>query len=724
MWSRRAAMVVVAATVLGTVGATATTALVPTTPDASVWGVDGRVRAVVETPDAIYVGGSFTAVVGPAGQTMPRSNLAALDPRTGEPLPFAPPVNNQVHDIAVAPDGTVYAAGQFTRVGGQPRGRGAAFDPVTGGLRAWDPRANALIEAVAVAAGRVYVGGNFTQVVGAGRDRLAALTSSGALVADWSATADGVVHDIAASPDGAQLVIGGAFGAVSGVTAARRLALVDAVSGAVLPLVDRVAVEVFAVTATRDQIFAAGGGAGGHVYAVDRRTRRQQWLVLTDGDAHGVAVQNGVLYAGGHFTRWSGEPASHVVAVVPTTGRRIDWSVQVNSNLGVFTVSAFGGRVSIGGDFTRVNRRPRPHLARFSEAPDTSPPSRPGAPVASSTSSTSARLSWAAAIDDQVRDLVYRVYRDDGTAAVGEVTSAAALVTFDDIGLVPGSTHTWRVQAFDGTADGPVSGPSDPVTLDDPGYPVLIGLAARDEDADGRLDRVVAEFSSDVSCVAPCLAPWTLTAVPSGGALASVAVSGSTAVLTLTEGAGARSTAVGSLRVSLAPGPSGVLDGQGRAGRFGPTAPVDQAGPVPTRLASTPGATDDVMEPGDTFTVTFSEPIDPASVHAANVKELDPVGAGNDQLIIVGLTDGPIDLGSDGYVMPDGGTIVFAGATLTLLSGNTQVRSTIVGSCSGTACGRSGAGAKAPLTFRPEPVLTDVTGNQATGSRAQTIGPY
>ena len=130
------------------------------------------------------------------------------------------------------------------------------------------------------------------------------------------------------------------------------------------------------------------------------------------------------------------------------------------------------------------------------------------------------------------------------------------------------------------------------------------------------------------------------------------------------------------------------------------------------------------MQVGDTFTVGFSEAIDPATVHADNIKETDPVGPGNDTLIIVGLSFGGQDLGSDAYVTTDGGTIVFASATLTMLSGNTKIRSNVVGACSGTACGQTGSPVASPIVFAPEPSLADFAGNHATGSRTSTLLAY
>jgi len=245
-----------------------------------------------------------------------------------------------------------------------------------------------------------------------------------------------------------------------------------------------------------------------------------------------------------------------------------------------------------------------------------------------------------------------------------------------------------------------------------------------DNNTNGKVDQVHLTFDRPVKCTGACTSAWTLANVPSSGHLGTVSVSGQTVNLNITEGSGAANTAVGSFTVALASSASGVTDLAGHPAHFTATAPADGAAPVPTSVSSTPGSQAGVMQPGDTFTVVFSEPIDPSSVHAANVKETDPAGAGNDTLIIVGLTDSSLDLGSDAYVTTDGGTIVFADATLTLLNGNTRIRSTIVGSCSGTVCGASGHPSASPVTFRPEPALTDVAGNHATGSRTTTMLAY
>lgn len=701
-------------------------AVVPINPDSAMWGVNGRVRAVLETPDAIYIGGSFSAVVSPSGQTLPRKNLAALNPATGQPLAFAPQLNRIVLELAVSPDGsTLYAGGTFTRVGSVNRGRMAAWDTTTGSLLPYDVKADAAVEAIAVTGSTVYLGGAFTALGAVQRSRLAATDGAANVLPGFNPGADDVVHDMVVQPGSGDLVVGGLFGVLGGQPQARRMALVRMSNGAVTAMADRVPYEVYGVAATATQIFFAGAGGGGHVHAYDAASRRQQWLTLSNGDAHSVTYQNGVLYVGGHFTAVSGRPASHVAALNPATGEVRDFPIKVNSNLGVFTTSTYNGHLSVGGDFTKINGKDRSHYARFTEPLDSQPPTTPGRPTASATSPTTAQLAWSASHDDSASSILYSVFRDGASTAVGQVSSSSTgTVTFDESGMDPGSTHTWRVSASDGSNSSGLSPASDPLTLPDPGYAALTALEAFDTSANGKFDTVVASFSDDVSCASPCRSSWTLAQTPSGATLGSVSISGHQVVLNLNEGSGLPTTAVGAFTVALSPSAAGVVDGQGRQSRFPATSPADKAGPVPTDITSTNGAQNNVMEPGDTFTATFSEPIDPASVHAANVKEYDQDGAGNDMIIIVGLTDSAMDLGSDDYVTAPSGTIVFANSTLTLLSNNTKVRSTIVGSCSGSACGATGSAPDAVVTFRPEPVLSDVAGNGAVGSRTESEGIY
>jgi hypothetical protein len=83
----------------------------------------------------------------------------------------------------------------------------------------------------------------------------------------------------------------------------------------------------------------------------------------------------------------------------------------------------------------------------------------------------------------------------------------------------------------------------------DKAAPALLSLQMLDNNANGRVDRVTAGFSETLSSYTAGTAPWTLASVPSGGTLSGVSVSGTTATLTISEGAAAPDTAVGGFTV-------------------------------------------------------------------------------------------------------------------------------------------------------------------------------
>jgi hypothetical protein len=99
-------------------------------------------------------------------------------------------------------------------------------------------------------------------------------------------------------------------------------------------------------------------------------------------------------------------------------------------------------------------------------APDTTPPTDPGTPAGTSSSTSTIDLAWAASSDDESAVLTYRVFRDDPSNQVGEVSSPGTEpVAFTDRGLWPGGTHTYWVQAFDEAGNASAKVASSPVSV-------------------------------------------------------------------------------------------------------------------------------------------------------------------------------------------------------------------------------------------------------------------
>lgn len=83
--------------------------------------------------------------------------------------------------------------------------------------------------------------------------------------------------------------------------------------------------------------------------------------------------------------------------------------------------------------------------------------------------------------------------------------------------------------------------------------------------------------------------------------------------------------------------------------------------------------------------ITFSEPLAPASVPASTTVTLtDPVGAGNDTLTMVGVSNGARTTGGANYITVDGAVASYATSTVTLSNANRTITITIAATCSGT----------------------------------------
>jgi hypothetical protein len=215
-----------------------------------------------------------------------------------------------------------------------------------------------------------------------------------------------------------------------------------------------------------------------------------------------------------------------------------------------------------------------------------------------------------------------------------------------------------------------------------------------------------------------------------------VTISGSTATLNLTEGAGAANTAVGSFTIALA-NTSGITDTTGNHASFAAQSPADKAPPVPIALALGDG--NGQAGAGDTASITFSEPLAVASICSTwsgdttnqqvagngNVATIADNVTANDTLSSVVTASsncssvvhvGVIDLGSTGWVTA---TATFSGngknsrtlAEWTVASSTLTI--TLGSLTTGTAGTVSGV---VTATYTPDAGLTDVAGNAVAGS--------
>ena len=383
----------------------------------STWGTSpgepdkaGRVLAMVEAGDTVYLGGEFTGFVPPAGSPVtPRSFLAAISVSTGKLRSWNPAPDGPVRALALSPDGRrLYVGGDFNFIGGEPARNLAAVDPSTGKLvTSFDPpRINSGVRAIALAGDRLYAGGNFTVItipsgqVGAGahsRPQVAAFDArTGALVRSWVPPAntggryfghqgdvledgtDGLVHDVAVSADGRTVHVAGDFLHFAGRDGIVSFDSADGRPTAWQAETDR-PIFALAVSPTDGRtVYAATGGRGGRLWRFHPGgDPNPVWEVKTDGDNVDVVAVGSMVYLIGHYDNIvpsssscyqacpEGTKRRHLAAFTAATGRLASWNPEANTPQGPYVAAVGARHLYVGGDFTKVNLEPHPGFAQF-----------------------------------------------------------------------------------------------------------------------------------------------------------------------------------------------------------------------------------------------------------------------------------------------------------------------------------------------------------------------
>jgi hypothetical protein len=458
---------------------------------ASSWQTNGNVTSVAYANGAVYLAGDFTSVRPPGAASgtgeVARDHMAAFSSTTGALLPFSHDfAGMKPSTLAASPDGTrIYAGGAFLTVDGQTRSRLAAFDTATGNLTSWNARTNAKVAGLAVSPDNhtVYVAGAFTTVNGQPHTRLGAVTDTGALVIGWNASAENTVTSVALAPDGSRVIVGGYFVTLNG-DARRGTGSLDPTTGANEPWASANVLpphsgsctsDIKDVTVDASNAYFAAEGTGGGCFDGTFAARISDGALVWKNDCLGatqaVEVVGNFLYKGSHAHNCSaagsfpevtsiGAQSRHLLSERLSDGSIGTWWPNTNANgqLGPNSMATDGQRLFVGGDFTTVNASPQQGFVIFEPNPDLTKPTKPAVPRVSSVTPGQVTVSWQAVTDIDDEHLVYRVYRDGGSTPI--FTSAPARSTFwilprlsfVDTGLVPGSTHTYRVDAVEASA--------------------------------------------------------------------------------------------------------------------------------------------------------------------------------------------------------------------------------------------------------------------------------
>ncbi|MFF9348903.1 LamG-like jellyroll fold domain-containing protein [Streptomyces sp. NPDC014734] len=487
-----AALCLFAGTLATTVsGASPASALTPpvslTADDLTTWQTNGIVWSMAASDDGVvYAGGTFSTLRPPgaaAGTSeQPALNFAAFDAATGSPTDCALSFTMSsgtatVRALALSPDGkTLYAGGQFGSVNGVGVSNIAAIDTASCTPRQdFKVSVSATVRALAVTADTVYLGGDFNTVAGQTRNKFAAVTT-GAVLKPWTANADEVGRALELTPDGGRVLLGGDFFKVNG-TASHALAVVDATSGALVKAYPAGFIPntstVQDLTTDATGFYTANEGTGAGVFdgriALNLSNFEQRWRDTCLGATQAVLVHDGVLYSGSHahdcssMGEFADQPRKHLLAQSVNDPKLLPWFPDTNDGIGepvgprVMAQTDSGGHhyLWVGGEFTTVNGVRQQGLTRFADGPDTGAPWVPNVSL-STIAPGKIEVNWQASFDTDDGRLTYRIYKDGATTPV--FTGAATSVFWDrpqlrwtDTAVAPGETHSYRIDASDGT---------------------------------------------------------------------------------------------------------------------------------------------------------------------------------------------------------------------------------------------------------------------------------
>jgi hypothetical protein len=167
---------------------------------------------------SIYAGGDFTKVDG-----LERAGLAAFDLRRGVATRWNPDCDGSISQIVPAPGGSpVYVAGEFASIGQKSRRGIAALERTRGAATSWDPNVAGSVDAILLSSSKhtIYIGGEFDSVGDADRSNLAGVNTKTGVATSWNPQTIGTVSVLAHMRGGA-LAVGGELSSVGAVSRSR-----------------------------------------------------------------------------------------------------------------------------------------------------------------------------------------------------------------------------------------------------------------------------------------------------------------------------------------------------------------------------------------------------------------------------------------------------------------------------------------------------------------------
>lgn len=254
-------------------------------PRNDLWITNGTVFAMERSADRIYLGGNFTSVAPFTGAAV------LLDVASGERI---------VLDLALAANGVLYVAGDFTAINGEPRNTVAAIDTASKTLTAWAPSLVAFqSSAILLRQDTVFLG-----------------TANGLFAAD-AATAE------------VQLLDGSAN------------------------------IKALALSSSGTILYYGGGGL--RAYNLSAGQLVHTWNPAPNAEVRALQVSGSTVYVGGAFTSIGGQPRAYLAAINTNTGAASNWDTATDGPVSRLILRE--SSLIVGGGFVNMGGQTRRGLA-------------------------------------------------------------------------------------------------------------------------------------------------------------------------------------------------------------------------------------------------------------------------------------------------------------------------------------------------------------------------
>jgi hypothetical protein len=459
----------------------------------------------------VAIGGDFTQITTTDGVKHAATNFAAVNELTGALVYAATDVSSTGYVRALAyQNGLLYIGGDFTSFSDVTRSHILALNLPSWDVASWNPGASGSIAAIAVDSSAVYFSG------ATGALKAVSLSTGGTIWSD--PVVNGGVRDLLINPSTDGLYVAGFFDSVGGFTN-HGLIEVNKTTGKPIttfaPVLqpnsgtgccptwdgeDPIAIALD-TNVSPAVLVMASGGHWNYSRLLNSTTGANIWDHFLSGDGQAVAVIGDSVLVGYHRNRnntGSFDWPYYAAQLQTSNGSMQSWQAGISTAPGQVTdgdnngVRSFAydpttGILVVGGAFTRYGASCDPavttvctggtklnSLAAYTVTGVSTPkPAAPAKPTVTSSSATTADVSWTAVSGAST----YQVQRSAaGENTFSTVGSKVVGLTYHDTGLTPGASYDYRVLA---TNVGGTSSPSPTATaMTVPGQPGTLTASA------------------------------------------------------------------------------------------------------------------------------------------------------------------------------------------------------------------------------------------------------